>query len=67
MKVHKEGFRVSGQIGNTKINGKKHKSVFTLLFVRMNLFVNLHHCTKEYLHLAPPIFLYAKVDSAGGR
>lgn len=43
------------------------ENVRSLLFVKLNLFVNLHHCTTEYLHLAPPIFLYAKVDSAGGR
>lgn len=37
------------------------------LLVRIDLFVNQHHCTKEYFNLAAPIFLYAKVDSAGGR
>lgn len=45
---------------------EKDKCVYTVL-VRTYLFVNQHHCTKEYFHLAPPIFLYAKVDSAGGR
>lgn len=31
------------------------------------LFVDQHHLKNERLHLAHPIFLYAKVDSADGR
>lgn len=40
---------------------------YDFVLLRIVLFVNQHLCSEEYFHLAPPIFLYAKVDSADGR